>query len=240
MGRRDTAVQTTLHRLRTLLDEKFQPGDRLPAEQDLADTLDVSRGTVREALGTLALEGAVTRRWGVGTFVSSAGTKAPLSMSKIVSFRDRIQAAGHTVDLVSASCDTVPAPPPAAQALGLEPRQPIWLVKRLFNVDGVPASYMRDHVPLKIGTDDVDPNPMLDVETDLFTFLGRVARYPALSATTDLEAVLASDHGAEALGVQAGFPLARTLQTVYGYGDVPLAYSVSLHRTDVVRIRITR
>lgn len=35
-------------------------------------------------------------------------------------------------------------------------------------------------------------------------------------------------------------PVARALQTVLGPGNVPLAYEVTTHRTDVIRIRITR
>ncbi|MFI6795895.1 GntR family transcriptional regulator [Streptosporangium canum] len=240
MGRRDTAAQATLHGLRALLREKFQPGDRLPTEQDLSEMLDVSRGTVREALGVLAIEGAVIRRWGIGTFVAGSHDLAPLSMSKILAYRDRIQMAGHTAELVTSSCDIVPSPPAAAEALGLPARAPVWQVTRTFSVDDVRAAYMQDYVPPKFGTDEIDPSPMLGIDTDLFTFLDRVVLRPAARVITDLEAVLASDQGADALRVPVGYPLARTLQTVFGHGDVPLAYGVTLHRTDIVRIRIAR
>lgn len=239
MGRRDTAVQAALTGLRALLETKLQPGDRLPTEQDLAELLDVSRGTAREALGVLAMEGSIVRRWGVGTFVASKSDKAQLSMAKIAGFRDRIQAAGHTVDLISSACETVPSPRPVAEALGLPPRDPVWLVTRTFSVDGSAAAYLQDYLPLRLGADEIDPHPMLDVDTDLFTFLQR-AGHAAGHAVTDLEAVLASGRGAEALRVAAGFPLVRSLQTVYGRDDEPIAYGITLNRTDIMRIRIIR
>ncbi|NBE93851.1 GntR family transcriptional regulator [Nonomuraea sp. KC401] len=239
MGRRDTAVQAALAGLRALLEAKFEPGDRLPTEQDLADLLDVSRGTVREALGVLAIEGAIIRRWGVGTFVSSKPDMAQLSMAKIAGFRDRIQMAGHTVELISSSCQTTPCPRPVAEALGLPTREPVWLVTRTFSVDGTAAAYLQDYLPSQIGGDAIDPHPMLEVDTDLFTYLER-AGHPAGNAVTDLEAVLAADRGAESLRVPVGFPLVRSLQTVYGRGEEPIAYGITLNRTDVMRIRIIR
>lgn len=48
------------------------PGARLPAERQLAESLGVSRGLVREAIHELALKGLVTRRQGRGTHVRDA------------------------------------------------------------------------------------------------------------------------------------------------------------------------
>ena len=44
--------------------------DRLPAERHLAETFNVSRGTIREALRRLEELGMVTREIGSGTFVT--------------------------------------------------------------------------------------------------------------------------------------------------------------------------
>ncbi len=44
-------------------------GDRLPPERSLAESFAASRGTVREALRSLATRGLVSRRVGSGTFV---------------------------------------------------------------------------------------------------------------------------------------------------------------------------
>jgi GntR family transcriptional repressor for pyruvate dehydrogenase complex len=47
------------------------PGHKLPAERDLAQQLDVSRPTVREALRALAILGVVEIRHGGGVYVTS-------------------------------------------------------------------------------------------------------------------------------------------------------------------------
>jgi len=49
----------------------LRPGDRLPAERDLARRLEVGRSSVREALAALQLDGVVETRPGAGTFVAA-------------------------------------------------------------------------------------------------------------------------------------------------------------------------
>jgi len=52
----------------------YESGDRLPSERELAQTMGVSRNSVREALSALQILGILTSRAGDGTYVSfSAG-----------------------------------------------------------------------------------------------------------------------------------------------------------------------
>lgn len=53
-----------------ILQGVLRPGDRLPAERDLAETVDVSRPTLREALADLEERGLVVTRPGGGTFIA--------------------------------------------------------------------------------------------------------------------------------------------------------------------------
>ena len=48
------------------------PGERLPSERELARSLEVSRASVREAIGALQVQGVVETRPGAGTFVVAA------------------------------------------------------------------------------------------------------------------------------------------------------------------------
>jgi GntR family transcriptional regulator len=54
---------------------QWRPGDRLPAETELARAMDASLGTMQRALQTLAETGVLVRQHGRGTFVG--GGRAP-------------------------------------------------------------------------------------------------------------------------------------------------------------------
>ncbi|MHB1652275.1 MAG: FadR/GntR family transcriptional regulator [Desulfitobacteriaceae bacterium] len=69
--------------LRKLVAEgKLKPGDRLPSERELAERLQVSRASVREALSALEMMGLLEVRSGEGTYirhVNMDSVVAPLS-----------------------------------------------------------------------------------------------------------------------------------------------------------------
>lgn len=57
----------------------FKEGARLPAERELARSLNVSRSSLREALGTLEMQGRIVIRIGSGAYVAKAPRRAPRS-----------------------------------------------------------------------------------------------------------------------------------------------------------------
>lgn len=60
----------TLHRLQDwLAGVGFAPGDRLPPERELSQTLGVSRAELRKALAVLEIDGVLQRQVGRGTYL---------------------------------------------------------------------------------------------------------------------------------------------------------------------------
>jgi DNA-binding FadR family transcriptional regulator len=53
-----------------VLQKKFEPGDKLPNENDLSERLGVSRTTLREAVRYLVAQGVLNVQRGRGTFIS--------------------------------------------------------------------------------------------------------------------------------------------------------------------------
>jgi GntR family transcriptional regulator len=65
-------------------------GDQLPSEPELAVTFNVSRGTIRQALGELARDGVIARRSGAGTFV----VRLPAKEARVLPFTEQVRRAG--------------------------------------------------------------------------------------------------------------------------------------------------
>lgn len=81
--------QQTADRIRALIKSHgYEPGVRLPSERELADLLEVSRPTVREALIALEVEGVVQIRMGSGVYLShpiKGQASAPKKAAKLKS-----------------------------------------------------------------------------------------------------------------------------------------------------------
>jgi GntR family transcriptional repressor for pyruvate dehydrogenase complex len=61
-------------------DGVLKPGDRLPPERDLAERLQVSRSSLREAMRALELQGLLVSRPGAGTYVSAESLNTLVSI----------------------------------------------------------------------------------------------------------------------------------------------------------------
>jgi GntR family transcriptional regulator, transcriptional repressor for pyruvate dehydrogenase complex len=67
--RRDKVYEGVAKQIERLILKKLQPGDKLPSERDLANSLGVSRSSIRDAIRSLELMGMVEPRQGAGTIV---------------------------------------------------------------------------------------------------------------------------------------------------------------------------
>jgi multiple sugar transport system substrate-binding protein len=76
------------HQLKKLIQAQiesglWQPGDRIPTENELCQMYEISRSPVRQALTDLAYDGLLTRRPGLGTFVNHVASDTPPSNASI-------------------------------------------------------------------------------------------------------------------------------------------------------------
>jgi len=89
---RKSAVDTIVDKIKLLLiEKKLRPGDMIPTETNLSESLHVSRGPIREAMKILSAYGVVEIRRGAGTFISQTNNKKlfdPLMFSILVNSTD--------------------------------------------------------------------------------------------------------------------------------------------------------
>ena len=74
--RRNKVYEEVAKQIERLILKKLKPGDKLPSERELAELLQVSRSSIRDAIRGLELMGLVEPRQGAGTIVRERPTGA--------------------------------------------------------------------------------------------------------------------------------------------------------------------
>ncbi|SRR6266700_1040889 len=77
--KRPKVYEEVARQIERLILKKLSPGDKLPAERELAEMLGVSRSSIRDAVRSLELVGLVEPRQGAGTVVCEISEKAVTS-----------------------------------------------------------------------------------------------------------------------------------------------------------------
>ncbi len=91
-AKRQSTVDLVIDTIKNLLiNNKLKPGDLLPSENSLAESIQVSRGSIREAMKILAAFGIVEIKRGDGTYIATSANKRifdPLIFSLIFTNTD--------------------------------------------------------------------------------------------------------------------------------------------------------
>ena len=120
------------------------PGDKLPAENTLSQTYQVSRVTVRKALDDLCALGLTERRPNRGHFV--ARIKDDLKNGKR-SLHDTLLSSGRVPTSRILSMTTEPASPSQSRHFGIPQGEPVILIHRVRYADGVPFALEHIYLP---------------------------------------------------------------------------------------------
>ena len=127
---------------------RARPGDRLPPEKELAESLGVSRGTLRLALERLESNGEVNRRQGSGTFVGRVAMPPAFSegLEVLESYTSLATRQGKRLEARDLSIEQARTPGYVAEALGIHRRVRVPLIQRTLVADGAVAAHMRDFI----------------------------------------------------------------------------------------------
>jgi GntR family transcriptional repressor for pyruvate dehydrogenase complex len=74
--RRNKVYEEVAKQIERLILKKLKPGDKLPSERELAEMLQVSRSSIRDAIRGLELRGLVEPRQGAGTIVRETSAES--------------------------------------------------------------------------------------------------------------------------------------------------------------------
>jgi GntR family transcriptional regulator len=199
-------AQAAQHLRRQIETGRLSSGERLPSEVELADAFQLSRLTVRRALGELSSEGLIERRQGIGTFVVPRKVAVQHDLSLSSSWRQRFLEEGHksSSELLEASLAAGLPTDLAARVAPDEVPVQIFFLKRLHRVDSEPIGVTESWVPVNVAPGLID-QPLEDGSLSA-TLRSRYAR-TAANVDSTLETILASAADAQLLGTVTDVPL---------------------------------
>jgi GntR family transcriptional regulator len=124
----------------------YAPGSQIAPEDDLAAEFQVSRATIRQAVGELVKQGVVSRQQGRGTFVNSLPDANPRLVGSLA---DLVRDTKKTVVKSASLTHNVPLPPPVAVRLNCEPIGTV--VERVRTIEGQVFAYTLQYLPCRFG-----------------------------------------------------------------------------------------
>lgn len=206
---------------------ELRPGDRLPAERDLAQQAGISRMTARQALNYLAERGAIDVRHGVGTFVAQPKlTSDPLHL---LGFTEQMMAIGGEVSSTVLGQDVMPAPPQIATRLALSNGDPVVRIMRLRSLNTTPmlleTSYFPHHLCMGIEHMDL-------AHRSLYATLDAEYGVRLTHAQQSVEAIAANAFESSLFGIEKGVPMLLLDGVASTATGVPGEYFKAVYRGD--------
>lgn len=216
-----------------ILDGTYAPHSQMPSEHALCAMFDVSRITVRQALGDLQKEGLVFRLHGKGTFVSKP--KAFQNVTSLQGFAEAMSSMGYEIVNRLLAFRIVKASRHIAQKLDLPEGANVAEIHRVRLLNREPVSLELTWVPERLGKRLAGADL---ASRDIFLILENDCGVPLGHADVSIDAMLADDEIAHALRVQEGSPVLRIERTTHDTHGAPIDYEYLYFRGDAFQYRL--
>lgn len=227
---------------------KARAGGQLPSERDLANSLQVSRATVRAALRILREDGELETRQGhgSGTFVSKANpywclysraedacghadVSHPMGVPQGIG--ESIGRQGYAVECAVLEVGRVQAGSDVAECLDVPLGSEVLRLRRLRKADGegvaLECAYLPDGAFPGIEDKDLTRSLYGLMQGEYAVEIARISEV--------IEVVLASGADAVALDVACGAPLLQSTSTAFDRMGMPIEHSRDLYRADRIK-----
>lgn len=211
-------VRRTL--LQCLARGEWKPGDRLPAEPELAARFGVAIPTIRAGVADLVATGILIRRQGKGTFVARHDSTAQeFRFSNILNAHDGNISTTRTRVLlrrIRADADT-------AQRLALDGRisRSVYRVDAVLEAEDKPVGLMQLMLPLPL-FENLTKADLEQSADNLYSVYQRVCGVTVLRMEERVYARLADEATTKALAVPSPHPIMVVDRVAYTFDDVPV------------------
>lgn len=123
----------------------WKKGDKIPTEQELIQTLKVSRGTLRKAIGSLVDDNFLVQKQGKGTFVTNNDFSVPLTEG-LHSFYEHMKDMGLDFKTLIITKEVRNASDDLANKLGIRPGTKYLFLERIRIVDNEVVMFIENNI----------------------------------------------------------------------------------------------
>ncbi len=206
----------------------LQPGEKIPAEMDIAEEYQISRSTVRNAILDLVRKGIFVRQRGRGTFVAAPKEE----ISYIVDFFPSKMGARHE----NISMQHSVPPVSVSKLLQIPENGVVYSVIRLRYIKDLPSVLEKSYIA-ENSCPEFNSLPV-NYEGKLYEWINSNCQKKITKAVTNIEPVILDQYECDLFhlsGVIPGFLISRLNLDERG---MPVVYSKSIVRGDKFRIEV--
>ncbi len=209
---------------------KYDPNDKLPSENELADKYMVPRIRIRKAYERLQELGYIYSRQGKGSFVKDRKSQIPLVLSGDVSFSKKMLELGYRLESRTIYCEEIEYNKKIFRFLGVEEDDKVFKIGRLRFVDQTPIALHISFVAQLVFKD----IEMAGLEiTSMFDYYNKQGFTDFSSAPSTLSVVFPTKFEREVLECSSLVPLLELESGCLDKeGGTVLEYTKILYRSD--------
>lgn len=215
--------------------EELGEGTALPAERELAQHYEVSRVTVRQAVGDLMLEGKLLRRQGSRTVVAPPKVVQPLAL---VSYTEGMREQGVEPGRTVITAERLGADRELARQLRIDTGDEVVHLERVLLADGERVGLESTYLPSWRFPELLET---FDQDHSLYAHLRDELGVVFDEAEERIETVLATPREALLIGTNASVPMVLLHRVSWSSDGVPIERVRSMFRGDrfsfVTRLR---
>ncbi len=219
----------------------YPPDSKISPELELAIEFDVSRATIRSAIGVLVERNLLLKRHGVGTFVTSVH---PLNnpLHEAEDFGYMIRKNGLVPSVLFVDVQIVKPEERITNALQLNPKDKVLRSYKIFSANNEPVIYCKNRIPLSILGQSLAEQAVNDpTRTEsLFDFLENECGQHTAYQITHVHVDIAANCTFPTFPYEPNAPVLVLEDTGYNADDQPIWHSVSFLPNNRMRLELVR
>lgn len=196
---------------RDIMDGKYETGEKLPGENDLAEQLNVSRSTLRQALMFLQEDRLIGNKQGIGNFVLHSPDKTSQGIEALSN--NVVDYCHYQITDIQHKLIFQPPNQKQRDELKIDSKDLVAFLESYFYTDEKIVALDMLFIPYSlIAEHELD----LEEPGNIYTFYTSLMQEQEFTAETEIEVVDARESTAKKMGIKGGAPLMMVEEEIAG------------------------